>query len=789
MFAITMAAYLVTAAASTLAFGTTTPVWYSDAILLVPLLLRPVRQWLFYLAPAWLIDTCVIHFLGSGPAFALGLVDLMEVVVAASIVRVTGGLHAPAFAAGQIARVLATCVLVPMLSAAFAAWLLLGTTQQGYFGLWRTWYSGDALGLVTGTLFILSWNDPALRPTWRLPPAKAAALAAGVAACVYLPLNQIQEVLVFATFPLVFALTWSFGLLGATLAVAGITFGVLFATITGHGAIADLLMQNSIESWMEAAQIYLACILASTLPLTVLRARQAQLTESLRRASDARTEFLAAMSHEIRTPMTGVLGLVDLLVGERLDARQQGYVDALRVSGRHLLSIINDILDFSRIESGRLELEQVNFTLRQLLEGVRSLAHPLAVERGLTLKEELRCSDDLALCGDELRLRQVLLNLVSNAIKFTERGEVTVRVGARAEQGCLRMLFDVCDTGVGIPQEKLAHLFAAFTQADQSTAREYGGSGLGLAISKRLVEAMGGSISATSAAGQGSVFSFEVPLAPGKAMPAEAGKVAVRVRPLRILIAEDVEINRHILRTALGKDGHQLEFATDGAQAVAMAQAAPFDVVLMDVQMPVMDGVEATRRIRALGGRFAHLPILGLTANVMARERDRYVAAGMDDCLPKPIDWDLLAAALARHSGGAVPQPLPARRRQGQALLDERTITELRGMATSQEWAELVAMGLQGCRKALAAIEAAQGDATAVGFHAHKLKGSAGMLGMAAVSRLAGELEAAAAEGRLDDEALATLWSTWVPTLDALRDRGLLDGLAPVPAELGPAPG
>ncbi|RYY67488.1 MAG: response regulator, partial [Comamonadaceae bacterium] len=396
----------------------------------------------------------------------------------------------------------------------------------------------------------------------------------------------------------------------------------------------------------------------STLPLTVLRVRQRQLTENLRKASDARTEFLAAMSHEIRTPMTGVLGLVDLLASEPLTPRQKGYVDALRLSGSHLLSIINDILDFSRIESGRLELEEVNFRMADLVERVRSLTHPQSVERGLALRDEVLSDRDAVYRGDELRLRQVLLNLVSNAIKFTERGEVVLRVQEREGDapGRVWLRFEVSDTGVGIPADKLALLFSPFTQADQSTARQYGGSGLGLAISKRLVEAMGGSITVSSIAGTGSTFAFELPLRRGEIVLQAHGSQPQRARPLRILIAEDVEINREILRTALSRDGHQLLFAHDGAQAVQLAGSESIDLVLMDVQMPVMDGVEATRRIRDMGGRFSMLPIIGLTANVMARERERYMAAGMDECLPKPIDWQLLGATLARHAGRR-PEP------------------------------------------------------------------------------------------------------------------------------------
>ena len=307
------------------------------------------------------------------------------------------------------------------------------------------------------------------------------------------------------------------------------------------------------------------------------------------------------------------------------------------------------------IESGKLELEHTSFSISELLEAVRSLMTPQAIERGLDLTLELDESLPPILKGDPTRLRQVLINLVGNGLKFTNRGGVRVSASHRQEQdGRIRLRFEVRDTGIGIPKEKQAELFKPFVQADSSTTRRYGGSGLGLAISKRLVEAMGGTLGVDSLPGVGSRFWFEVVLETGDAAAAEPAELdPATVPPRRILLVEDVELNRRLLQMMLSAHGHEVIFATNGAEAVELVARERFDVVLMDVQMPVMDGVEATRQIRQMAGPAREVPIIGLTANVLASEQERYLAAGMNACLTKPIDWAQLFAALARSGGGS----------------------------------------------------------------------------------------------------------------------------------------
>lgn len=506
-------------------------------------------------------------------------------------------------------------------------------------------------------------------------------------------------------------------------------------------------------------------------------------------SAQLKTAFLANMSHEIRTPMTAVLGLADLLAADGLNEAQRQKVEAMRASGRHLLSIINDILDFSRLEAGKLPLESVDLSLPQLLQDVESLLAPMAAERGIALDFVLQPGVPQYLRGDPTRLRQVLLNLAGNAVKFTPRGSVRVQIGARPGSGAQAQLtFEVRDTGIGIAPEKLRTLFSPFTQADDGTAREYGGSGLGLAISKRLAEAMGGRLEADSTLGKGSVFRFEVALPPGRAPIAGPAPSAFSpvARPRRILAAEDVPINREILKAALTRQGHHVEFAANGAEAVARVQAAPFDVVLMDMQMPVLDGLEATRRIRCLPPPLCDIPIVGLTANVLAAEQQRCLAAGMNECLNKPLDWERLAEAIARYGqgtgdpeGAAAASPRPAAAADdGADVLD---VVQLDSVRAILDEASLVPMVTQAFAAVRAAGLALAGDLALpeVLARAHTIKGTSGTFAMAAIHARAAQIEAAAEAGERATDAIERLQEDIAATGQALRALSLLDDAAP----------
>jgi len=418
--------------------------------------------------------------------------------------------------------------------------------------------------------------------------------------------------------------------------------------------------------------------------------RYATEKERAEEGSRAKSEFLAMMSHEIRTPMNGVLGTIGLLQNTELTKHQIKLVGTARDSAEHLLTLINDILDFSKLEAGRIDLEQIDFDLPHLIESAISMMNPRAVMKGLQMDKEIAPSVPRFMKGDPGRLRQILFNLAGNAIKFTDKGDVTLLVeAAKMEDGRHFLTFKVRDTGIGIPADKIDRMFGKFSQADSSIARRFGGTGLGLAISKQLVELMGGRIGVDSVEGKGSTFWFALPMEEGQPVVTEVKEIAAgpaTQQSLRILVAEDNQVNQMVISLMLRQLGHQVDVVINGIEACEQVLKAPYDLVLMDMQMPEMDGITATQTIRRLPQACSKIPIIALTANAMEGDRERYISAGMDDYVAKPIALPQLIAAMNRVLGGgdtAAAVPPPPAPEPAQPKLDDKAKAGLGNLLAS----------------------------------------------------------------------------------------------------------
>ncbi len=505
-------------------------------------------------------------------------------------------------------------------------------------------------------------------------------------------------------------------------------------------------------------------------------------------ANRAKSSFLAHMSHEIRTPMNGILGMNHLLMATGLDAKQRDYARTIGDSASLLLRIIDDILDVSKLEAGKVEIEYADFDLDKTLDDVVSILRPRAAQKDVRLG--MTVSPDACgwFRGDAVRLRQVLLNIAGNAVKFTDRGHVDIDVTVPRALGDHAVLrFEIIDTGVGIDPAAQATLFQKFTQADVSISRRFGGTGLGLAIAKQLVELMGGTIDFSSVAGKGSLFCFEIPLQRVEAPPAKASEAAAPdsasepKRALDVLIADDNKVNQHVAQLIVSHAGHRVDLADDGRQAVDAARAKDYDVILMDLQMPELDGIAAAKEIRNLPGRAGQVPIIALTSHAMAGTREEVLAAGMDDYVSKPFDAQMLLAKLqhlaAFRAAGEERRPQPAAERRegkGDVRFDRGKLEQLTAATSAATFVPLLSTLIDAVEQRVAVVvELVESTMLPQAARdAHDLVGIAGNIGGMRLSALARQLQHACSSGDAQKcrEVVAELNAEAAALLPLMRD-------------------
>ena len=490
----------------------------------------------------------------------------------------------------------------------------------------------------------------------------------------------------------------------------------------------------------------------------------------------------ADVRHEMRTPLNGMLGTLDLIESDRLPERQKRYIEIIRASGKLLLHHVNDVLHISQADAGKLDIASEPFSLPALVTELIDSQRGVAEHRGNTLGLRIGAGADGWVAGDPIRIRQVLLNLVGNAIKFTRNGAIEVVV----ERVAADVVFHVSDTGIGVPESDRERIFEEFVTLDASYARSAGGTGLGLAIARRLVQAMGGEIWVGADGNEGSVFSFRLPLPEVEmettgAIHEHAAARVPAAAPLRILVVEDNSINRVVVREMLERGGHTVEEAHDGQEGVAMALRRAYDLIFMDVSMPVLDGLEATRMIRAAEEPGRHVPIVALTAHALPGEIDRFREAGLDDVLIKPISRATLGSLVeriaARAPAGAQPPPGPEGQRDGTAI-NEAQIEEMRQLLGAERTARQIGLFLKEAEDLLArmpgTIPAGAGVAE-MREAVHRLAGSAGILGASDLHARLQELEASLAAhpdaAPFDVKALHATASATMLALKQVQDR------------------
>lgn len=582
--------------------------------------------------------------------------------------------------------------------------------------------------------------------------------------------------------------------LGA-LVFAGTTPAGVLALVLSVYAIALLLHAKAVE---DARVESLSAATRNRELISALDRAQTELTAAKERAEQAsrvKSEFLTNISHELRTPMNGVLGMIRLLRDTRLTPQQRDYVETIDSSGLALVAILDDVVELARVETGTVAFEIIDFDLHRLVESMVTLMAPRAREKGLQLAADIDPMVIRAVRGDPVRVRQVLFNLIGNAVKFTDIGSVVVRVragepDAEARDDRVTVLISVVDTGIGIPEDARESMFEPFTQLDTSLNRRHGGSGLGLALAKRMVESLGGRIGLESELGVGTTIWFTIGLQPGSGVVDEpVGPVGPLVSGLSVLVAEDLRVNQLVVTRFLEQRNHIVTVVADGASAERVVRTMPIDVILMDVLMPGVDGLEATRRIRALKDPHkASLPVIGLSASTTDADIRRCYEAGMDDFLPKPIDPDRMHSTMTRAweaRGGRRSAQMMPEVEADVVLLQPAAIERLLAIMGDEELDLLINLAATTVEDAAADLAANwdRRDMAALGICATALLGATSDLGLTALHHQARRIEAAA---RAEDGNALQRLTQELPllvsrSLDKLRDwrQGMTEGTQP----------
>jgi signal transduction histidine kinase/ActR/RegA family two-component response regulator len=650
--------------------GGVATLWLPSGLMAAGFVLLPLRR------AAWLAAGCTVagvtvNFAVGAPVDALPLfagLNLFEAGMAALIIRRICGQRRRIADLATLLRIALFAIVPTTALTAILAGALLGYLTQSTPQIVIGWFTANALGMAISLPAVMLLADRRAGHDSRRALAEQITiygLVALLSAVAYLPHSFPTPMLLT---PALVAAAFRLGPRGV--ALSALMMAIIATTMVSlgpayHGALSQpqrILNLQFIIATALFTSLSVALILseqARTRRMLAMRTRAAKRAQDRAQAAGAaKGEFLATMSHEIRTPMNSILGFTQTLRRHQDlpdEARRQ--LELIHRAGGSLLAVVNDILDYSRLETGEVELALAPRTSRAVAQDTLEIISPSAEAKGLELLLEEVGPTDLPVMVDDLRVRQILLNLLGNAVKFTAAGQVRLKITVRDQGPDVLLRFEVQDTGVGIPRELMHRLFRRFSQADSSVGRAFGGSGLGLAICKGLVEAMGGLIGVKSQPGSGSVFWFEIVAEHAAAAPEEAEPAhADALGKIRVLLVDDHAMNRDLGATVLDLLGCEVELACDGAEALEAASGGGFDVILMDIHMPVMDGVEATRRIRALSGEAGQVPIIAMSADVMPEMMERCRRAGMSDTLGKPIQIEALHAALARWTQAPADQ-------------------------------------------------------------------------------------------------------------------------------------